>query len=139
MAAKDVLLDWLKELDLEQSIKKIIAESLGSNTAEGVTRAKVDVNESNGELVITGLESEVLPMFAEKILERAKYYCPVDTGALRDSGHIEYSGDGKCKIVFDEPYAIYVHEITWNRHKFPTCDHFLDRAIQEIMFMSNMK
>ena len=81
--------------------------------------------------LMDGISASVNKELAEEILERAKYYCPVDEGTLRDSGHIEQDGDS-YKIVFDTPYAWYVHEFSWRQHEYPTCDHFLTRAIYEI-------
>ena len=56
---------------------------------------------------------------ANKILEAAKDNAPVDTGALRDSGHIEKEDEITYLIVFDAPvldgqgsYARYVEEGT---------------------------
>ena len=56
---------------------------------------------------------------AERILDAAKDNAPVDTGALRDSGHIEKEDDVTYQIIFDAPvlngdgsYARYVEEGT---------------------------
>lgn len=81
---------------------------------------------------LAGITAAVNSKFAEEILERAKYYCPKDTGKLADSGKIQYNPDGTCRIYFDAYYAWYVHELAWKMHKFPTCDHFLTRAIYEV-------
>jgi HK97 gp10 family phage protein len=55
---------------------------------------------------------------AERILDAAKDNAPVDTGALRDSGHVEEKNE-EYLIVFDAPvlsgdgsYARYVEEGT---------------------------
>ena len=75
---------------------------------------------------------------AEKILERAKHYCPVDTGNLRDSGRVVQSdSDNSCLVVFDASYAWFVHEFTW-RNIISTGNpygihKFLEVAYQEIM------
>jgi hypothetical protein len=50
---------------------------------------------------------------AERILAEAKSRVPVDTGELRDSGHVVMSDDGrkiKALIEFDAPHAVVVHE-----------------------------
>lgn len=44
---------------------------------------------------------------AQVILEYAQNLCPVDTGTLRASGHLEMKADD-VEIVFDAPYASYV-------------------------------
>lgn len=74
---------------------------------------------------------------ADKILERAKHYCPVDTGKLRNSGYVTKGPDNSYIVIFDAPYAWYVHEFIWRNiisinnpygiHKF------LEVAYQEIM------
>jgi hypothetical protein len=83
-------------------------------------------------MAMQGISVGVSKELAEEILTLAKYYCPVDTGYLRDSGRIEEQPDGSFRIVFDCPYAWYVHEFSWKQHDYPTCDHFLTRAIYEV-------
>lgn len=46
---------------------------------------------------------------AEAILFQAQMYCPVMTGALRDSGYIDKIGN-TIVVGFSSPYAVYVHE-----------------------------
>jgi hypothetical protein len=82
---------------------------------------------------IDGICATVNEAWAEEILALAKSYCPVDSGALRDSGHIEKMEDGSCRVVFDKSYAWYVHEFTWRYHKLPTQAKFLDRAVFEVL------
>jgi len=92
-------------------------------------------NQATGELEfisaldMQGITASVNAQLAEEILALAKYYCPVDTGNLRDSGRIEQNPDGSCRIFFDCPYAWYVHEFSWKNHAYPTRDHFLTEAI----------
>lgn len=80
-----------------------------------------------------GILAEVSTTLAELILERARYYCPVDTGTLRDSGRIVKIDNTTSQIIFDCPYAWYVHEFTWTNHKFPTQAKFLTRAVSDIL------
>lgn len=50
---------------------------------------------------------------ANEILEEAKKRAPVETGQLRDSGHIQQIGEGhnaRFAIGFSAPYALHVHE-----------------------------
>lgn len=95
-------------------------------------------NQATGEmefisaLDMQGITARVNLSLAEEVLALAKYYCPVETGALRDSGRIEVQDDGSCRVFFDCPYAWYVHEFSWKNHAYPTCDHFLTRAIYEV-------
>lgn len=82
-------------------------------------------------LDMVGISATVSADLASKILERAIYYCPKDTGTLASSGRIEQNADGSCRIYFDCPYAYYVHEHTWKYHKPPTCAKFLTIAIND--------
>lgn len=87
---------------------------------------------------------------AQEILLLSKYYCPIDTGLLRD-GTISYkdeqgvihqhnSNSGGTlvrshgrgyEILYKAEYAAYVHEIPYYKHDAPTKYKFLeDAAIQ---------
>lgn len=68
---------------------------------------------------------------AYSIYKRAIYYVPVDTGRLRNSAYIKKYEDGFV-VGFDTPYAIYVHEIGKNEHKYPTRYKFLEDAAFEV-------
>ena len=49
--------------------------------------------------------------WAQSVLTDALQIVPVDTGQLRDSGHLETASDGEgvaVQVVFDAPYAVYV-------------------------------
>jgi hypothetical protein len=67
--------------------------------------------------------------------ERSKPICPILTGVLRASGHVEApntsGSDVTVDLVYDAPYAIYVHEILRNRHAAPTQAKFLEKACLE--------
>ena len=91
---------------------------------------QVEANEGHFEM--QGITAAVNKELAEEILQRAIYYCPKDTGFLASSGRIEQNDDGSCRVYFDCGYAWYVHEFSWKQHEFPTCDHFLTRAIYEV-------
>jgi hypothetical protein len=90
------------------------------------------IDEQEMHFKMQGITASVNRSIAEEVLELAKFYCPKDTGYLESSGRIEENSDGSCKIFFDCPYAWYVHEFSWRKHNFPTCDHFLTRAIYEV-------
>jgi hypothetical protein len=122
-------------------VKKVIGQDVEDLlTRNGRDYAKMAVfDPQNRELLDTedrmymqGITASVNKELAEDILKLAQFYCPVETGYLRDSGRIEENEDGSCRIYFDCPYAWYVHEFSWKLHQFPTCDHFLTRAIYEI-------
>lgn len=95
-------------------------------------------NQATGEmefisaLDMQGITAAVNASLAEEILALSNYYCPVDTGRLRDSGRIEQNPDGSCRIFYDCSYAWYVHEFSWKNHAYPTRDHFLTQAIYEV-------
>jgi hypothetical protein len=142
---------------VNEHVKEIIGESnsyrlamtgayMNAILASDASRSKDDdyanmglFNKNTGEVEMVdfrkymlGITADVNSVIAKEILKRANYYCPVDTGALRDSGHIEYNDDGTCRIVYDCPYAWYVDTFTWKDHTYPTCAKFLERAIEEV-------
>lgn len=102
---------------VNDSVKQAIDEEFGSSNSIG----------------IDGIAAEVSTRLAQLILNRAKYYCPVDTGKLKSSGRVEHIGGGKSMIIFDCDYAWYVHEHTWKKHAYPTCAKFLTRAVNDIL------
>lgn len=124
----------LKDL-LKQDINEVINQIFDSNIKTNEVSVE-NIEDINQELQV--LQRNVNINIAEQVLERAKYYCPVKTGRLRDSGHIITNTDGSCTIVFDAPYAFEVHEASWMHHEFPTSSHFLDRAILEISALYNL-
>ena len=73
----------------------------------------------------------VINKMAVDILAKALRYVPVDTGRLRDSAYIKKRGD-VVAVGFNCPYAIYVHEVAYNRHKKPTRYKFLEDATYEV-------
>lgn len=77
---------------------------------------------------------------AERVLERAKYYCPKDTEALVRSGRVVSElrelrlaeaqirfGDGES-----EAYAVVQHERLDYRHDPPEQAKYLQRAVDEL-------
>jgi hypothetical protein len=71
-------------------------------------------------------------------LELAKYYTPVDTGALVDSGYLEGTSTKsypRVEIGFgfggNPRYTVYVHEMVQIAHAAPTQAKFLQRAVLE--------
>lgn len=61
---------------------------------------------------------------AERVLQAAKEECPVRTGELRNSGHIEMSGTA-ANVIFDAPHAVFVH---YGTSRMPA-NPFLSRAV----------
>lgn len=75
---------------------------------------------------------------AESIIGDAKEITPVDTGALRASGHVRKPTRDvrgmKVELGFGGPavdYAIPVHERTDVRHKPPGQAKFLEKAVRK--------
>lgn len=73
---------------------------------------------------------------AEIVLARSQGYVPVDTGRLKASGKVvSNTSQGlhtRVAVVYEAPYAIYVHERTDIPHKPPTCAKYLERAAREL-------
>ena len=63
-----------------------------------------------------------------QVLQLAKEKVPVDTGRLRDSGHLEETRDGAW-AVFDAPYALYVHEMDLHHERGER--KYLENALME--------
>lgn len=96
-------------------------------------RAKMQAIDIENAYRMSGIiASGFSQMLAEEIAERARLYCPVDTGLLRDSIGVVEGNDGSYTVLVDCPYAWFVNEFTWKRHKYPTRAKFLDTAIWEV-------
>lgn len=69
---------------------------------------------------------------AEYIMTAAKLDTPVDTGALRQSGRVDYGVTtaffATATLSFNTPYAIYVHENLQAHHPVGHAK-FLERAV----------
>jgi hypothetical protein len=67
---------------------------------------------------------------ANRILNNARGRCPVDTGYLRSTGHMESNPSGPtAQVIFDAKYARYVHDGT----RFMAGRPFLTDALTEEM------
>lgn len=71
-------------------------------------------------------------------MELAVYYCPVDTGVLRESAYLEnisFRGKPRVECGFarggNPHYAVIVHEDLEHFHNPPTTAKFLERAVNE--------
>lgn len=71
---------------------------------------------------------------AEYLLDISKQFCPVDTGELRDSGHIEIESDD-VTIVYDVPYASYVEFGTYKMEAQPFLRPVLDAWSDEALII----
>lgn len=95
------------------------------------------------EAVLTALADRATPAAvralyqeAEAIMTASKGIVPVDTGALRASGHVElpetHAGVGvSVTLGYGTSYAVYVHEDVMLHHKPPTQAKFLERPMLE--------
>lgn len=111
----------------------VIKNMLGNVGYIAYTKYKDGIlNNEDNKLNIFELNSNVKAIIAYKIMQRAIYYTPVDTGKLRDSVYIKPYEDG-YEIGYTCDYAIYVHEIGVNYHKYPTQYKYLEDAAFEIL------
>lgn len=81
---------------------------------------------------------EIMENALKPVLKKAIYYCPIDTGKLRESAFLEtvkFRGNPRVEIGFGRGgkpfYAIYVHEALDHHHEAPTQAKFLTRAVFE--------
>ena len=61
-----------------------------------------------------GFDDEVVEAMAQQILEGADARVPVDTGALKESGHVEDRPGASAAVVYGgkkAPHAAAVHEL----------------------------
>lgn len=68
--------------------------------------------------------------FANKVMQDCNVYCPVDTGALKGSAHVQ----GESQIVWDTDYAVYPYNMddgstNWTRSNVHS--HWCEYAKQE--------
>lgn len=91
---------------------------------------------------IKGLTPEVLLEILEPVLEQSQIYCPVKTGALKNSSYLEVMQQGSGGTISAEigygrggvpHYTIFVHEDMEKFHVPPTQAKFLERAVDEIL------
>lgn len=90
-----------------------------------------------GPQAVTALQSAMVQE-AEAIMTESKRLVPVDTGALRASGHVaDPTAQGQTVQVqmgyggSAAPYAVLVHEMTQNKHRTPTQAKYLETPFRE--------
>lgn len=100
--------------------------------------AKVLTRFDNVMAAINGATVPAVREALEPIREAAVTYCPVDTGALRDSNYLvvrRIEGKVVAELGFAKGgkpfYAAQVHENLTVFHKPPTQAKFLQRAMEE--------
>lgn len=78
--------------------------------------ARVRLDRGQMSRIIQGESRRAIRQRAPQVLNRAKILAPVDTGRLRASGKIRYSGlfsfRAKATVFFDVDYAKAVHDGT---------------------------
>lgn len=72
-----------------------------------------------------------LEQIGRAILGLAIEKCPIETGFLRSSGKL-YVSDNDIRVIFEAPYAGFVHDNVNMNHPVGE-DHFLEKAAQEIL------
>lgn len=81
---------------------------------------------------------------AEKIMSKSKKQVPVDTGALRGTGHVQLpqklGNNIQVKLGYGGPaaeYAVYVHENLNARHKVGKAKYLEDPALEHARNMGD--
>lgn len=84
------------------------------------------------------VSAEIILEAMQPTFEKSQEYCPVQTGALKESGYLEitdFRGVDRVEIGYakgGEPrYAVVVHEDVETPHAFPTRSKFLQAAMEE--------
>lgn len=88
--------------------------------------------------LVVDITPEALEYTLQETFALSQTYCPVKTGALRDSGYLDVTQEGN-KITAEIGYApggiphygIFVHELIDAHHEAPTRSKFLEAAINE--------
>lgn len=62
---------------------------------------------------------------AARLLDTAQTLCPVDTGRLRESGHIDASTPLETEVIFSTEYVYFVHFGT----RYHAANPFLQTAV----------
>ena len=75
----------------------------------------------------------IYKFIADQIFEVSQRLVPVDTGYLKSSGKVVKNSIGTYSVIYTAPYAVYVHEIIDNQHKFPTQAKFLEDAAWTVL------
>ncbi len=93
---------------------------------------------SEAEKALRRALAAALYMEGEMIMGESKRQCPVDTGNLRATGHVEppEERDGVITVTLGyggpaAPYAVYVHEDLNQRHNPPTKAKYLEDPARE--------
>ena len=104
---------------------RIDAHSIVSNYYGNLTEALFSYQEA--EIPVTN----TYMLIAVEILKRSQLYVPIKTGELKNSAYLK-NRDGYSEIGYSANYAVHVHEIESNQHKYPTRHKFLEDAALEV-------
>lgn len=108
---------------MERGVAKLELENLEHVLRVHRTKAKKDAMNI----------AEGLRKAAHIILKKSQELVPVDTERLKKSGRVEVKGTGlntEARVVYDAPYAVYVHERLDQAHEPPTQAKFVTEAIR---------
>lgn len=118
--------------------KSLDAESAGF--ARSMKNAMQDVIANYQEFVDSVEEAspEILMNALQPTFEKSQSYCPVNTGAMKESGYLEntsFRGNPRVEIGYGKngnpPYTAKQHENLEFRHKAPTRAKWLQVALEE--------
>lgn len=109
-----------------------------------IVRQQMKGIQHNLDKIIRQVENvtpEALDYAVRPIYEQSQVYCPVDTGALKESGYLVVRRDGKRGAQVEvgygragKPfYAVFVHEMMDLYHEPPTRAKWLESAFKEGM------
>jgi len=126
----ELIYDIKKIKAWKEQVEKLVrrAELEYKTKTKEIAQGKYSLDRFNKEYILSEAELE---MIAEAILGRAIELCPIRTGFLRSSGKV-YINDRYARIIFEAPYAAYVHDSVGLNHPIGQ-DHFLEAAAQEIL------
>lgn len=126
---------------ITQSTQNISPQELVGDRYRGMMKAQMQAVTASLLSIISdikGVTADILYAALEPTMEKAKEYCPKKTGALVDSAYMDkltYDGGGRVVMGFSKggvpDYGVLVHEITTNKHEYPTRSKFLLAAIEE--------
>lgn len=124
--------------ELIYDIKKVKnwAKEVESIVKSAELKYKAQIKELQRQQVLSEqnkylLTIEQLEKIGKAILGRAIELCPIETGFLRSSGKLYVSGND-IRIIFEAPYAAYVHDNMSMNHPIGE-DHYLEKAAQDIL------
>lgn len=100
-------------------------------TEQPITSKENEQVIEDGETASKVFSFKDIEILATAILSKSLYYCPVDTGYLRNSVRLIRAGQGFI-IKYFADYAPYVHECEYH-HDMPTQNKFLEDAAIEAL------